>query len=80
MQVTCLARARAFTEHSLSLGRGGRRAPSGVAGSKRGKPEDEDTESETDLATVQKGPNYFVLYCHMHIFATMLHVSHMLHY
>ena len=43
------------------------------------KPEDEDTESDTDLATVQKGPKYFVLYCHIHIFATILHVSHMLH-
>ena len=51
------ARARAFTEHSLSLGRGV------VAGNKRGKPEDEDTESDTDLATVQKGPKYF-----MHIY------------
>ena len=45
------ARARTFTEHSLSLGRGG------VVGSKRGKPEDEDTESDTYLATVQKGPS-----------------------
>ena len=46
MQVTCLAGARA-TEHLLSLGRGR------VAGPKRGKPEDEDT----DLATIQKGPS-----------------------
>ena len=50
VQVTCLARAftvraGAFTEHSLSLGRGW------VAGSEHGKPENEDT----DLATVQKG-------------------------
>ena len=61
----------AFSEHSLSLGRGW------VAGSKRGKQEDEDTESDTDLATIQKGPKYFVkfvLYCHMHKFATILHV------
>ena len=52
MQVTCLAGARAFTvcaftEYSLSLGRGR------IAGHKRGKQEDEDT----DLATVQKGPS-----------------------
>ena len=49
VQVTCLAGARsfavcahAFTDHSLSLGRGG------VAGSKLGKQDDEDT----DLAMV----------------------------
>ena len=61
----------AFSEHSLRLGRGW------VAGSKRGKQEDEDPESDTDLATIQKGPKYFVkfvLYCHMHKFATILHV------
>ena len=30
----------------------------GVAGSKHGKQEEEDMESDTDLATVQKGPRY----------------------
>ena len=47
-------RARAC---SVSFGRGG------VAGSQRGKPEDEDTESDTDLAVVQKGPKYFMRMC-----------------
>ena len=42
--------ARAITEHSLSSGRGW------VAGSKRGKQEDKDT----DLGNVQKGPKYFM--------------------
>ena len=35
----------------------------GVAGSQRGKPEDEDAESDTDFAAVQKGPKFFMHMC-----------------
>ena len=73
MRTRCSGNARAqFTKHPSHSVWGG--PAGGVAGS-----EDEDTESDTDLATVQKGPKYFVLYCHIHIFATILHVSHVLH-
>ena len=56
----------------------GRALRGGVAGFQSGKPEDEDMESDTNLAAVQKGPKFFmhVLYCHMHIYATLLHILH----
>ena len=44
--------------HSLSIHSVWGEAGQGVAGSKHGKPEEEDMESITDLATVQKGPRY----------------------
>ena len=69
----CLARAHAFT-----LGRGW------VAGAIRGKSEDEDSESDTDLLSfllsVQKGPNFpQVLYAYILLFAYIyLHILHVL--
>ena len=61
--------ARAFTEHSLTLGQGW------VAGSKRGKLEDEDT----DLATVEKGPSTLCM-CDVLAHAHMCnHVAYLLH-
>ena len=56
VQVTCLARARTFSARGCIHLAFTQFGAVGVAGSQRGKPEDEDTE----LATIQKGPKYFM--------------------
>ena len=79
VQVTCLAGAlaftarlcaRAFTEHSLSLGWGRRRG--GVAGPKRGKPR---TRTRIWRRFRKAQVRYaYVIYWQMHIYGTILHI------